>query len=122
MANEVTLTATLNYADSEGSNETLQVADKQANVASKIYTKNKQNIGTTEEAIKLGEVASLGWAIFINRDPTNFINIKAGTGGTVIVKLLPGELAMFRFGSGITAPFAIADTAPCQLEYMICSL
>ena len=44
------------------------------------------------------------------------------TGGTKCVKLLAGEVAMFRFGSGVTAPYIIADTAACQVEYIIISL
>lgn len=122
MSLEITLNANLAYSDSESADESLAIVDKQVNITTKLYTKNKQNIGITEEAIKLGELATLGYAIFINRDATNFINIKTATAGTIIVKLFPGEVAMFRFGSGVTAPFAIADTAPCQLEYMILAI
>lgn len=59
--------------------------------------------------------------MFINRDSTNFLTLKTGTGGTVMIKIPPGKFALFHFGSGVTAPYAIADTAACQLEYIICS-
>ncbi len=121
MADELTLNATLNYSDDEDADETLQAAEVLATVSAKKYVKSKQNIGTSEEAIGLGELASLGWALFINRDTVNFLEIRVGTGGTKIVKLKAGEFAFFRFGSGITAPFAIADTAAVQLEYIIVS-
>jgi hypothetical protein len=120
MANELTVNASLAYEDSEGSDVSLAVADDLVNVSTKKFIKAKQNIGTTEEAIGLGEVTSLGWAMFKNCDATNYIEIKTGTGGTVIMKLLAGECAMFRFGSGITAPYAIANVA-CQMEYLIVS-
>lgn len=122
MANEITLNANLAYEDSEGADETLSIVDKLSNITTKVYQKSKQNIGITEEAIKLGELATLGYAIFINRDSTNFIELRVATAGIKFCKLLPGEAAMFRFGSGISAPFAIADTAPCQLEYMILAI
>lgn len=121
MANELLLNATLGYTDSEDADESLQIADLAASVSTKKYVKAKQNIGITEEAIGLGEVTSLGWGLFINRDSTNFIDLRVGTGSTKFAKLKAGEFAFFRFGSGITAPYAIADTAACQLEYIIVS-
>lgn len=119
MANEITLAATLSYEDSEESSELLTLADILASVASKKYIKHKQNIGTSEEAITLGEVTAPGWALFINRDETNFINLKVATSGAIFAKLKPGEFALLRLGSGAQAPFAIADTAACQLEFFL---
>lgn len=121
MANELTLNASLVYADAESSDVDLALADVLANVGTKKFTKAKQNIGITEEAINLGEVTSLGYALFVNRDPTNYLELRVATGGVKFAKLRPGKFAFFEFGSGITAPFAIADTAPCQLEYLIVS-
>ena len=119
MADEITASASIGYEDSEGADELLAVSEKLATVASKKYIKAKQNIGTSEEAITLGEVTSPGWGVFINRDATNFINLKVATGGAIFAKLLPGEFACLRLGSGAQAPFAIADTGACQMEYFI---
>ena len=88
-------------------------------MATKKFIGCKQNIGTSEEAITLGEVTSPGWAFFINRDETNFIELRVATGGAKFAKLKPGEFAFLRLGSGAQAPYAIADTAACQLEYKI---
>ena len=124
MADEITLTAAIAYEDSEDSDILLALpTDVQVTVSTKKFVHAKQSIGLSEEAIGLGEVTSLGWSIFINRDSANFINLKTGTGGTIIMKIPAGKCAgPFLFGSGITAPFAIADTAACQLEYLIVSL
>lgn len=79
-----------------------------------------QQIATSEEAIDLGELASLGFAYFKNLDATNYIELRMGTGASLdMIKLLAGDFAWFRFGSDITAPFAIANTAPCYLHYII---
>lgn len=121
MANEITLTGSLVYEDSELADEFLQILEKQITISTKKYVKAKQNIGTSEEAIGLGEVTSLGWAMFINRDSTNFIQLRTATSGTAFAKITAGSFALFRFGSGITAPYAIADTAACQMEYLILS-
>ena len=122
MANELTLSASLAYEDSEGADEVLAIAEKIASVSTKKYVKAKQNIGTSEEAIGLGEVTSLGFSIFINRDSTNYLELRSGTGAANdIIRINAGEFAMFRWGSDVTAPFAIANTAACQMEYMILS-
>lgn len=121
MSNELTLSGTMEYADSESADTTLQVAAKLASVSTKLYVQDKMSVTTSEVAIPLGSVSSLGWGFFINRDPTNYIELRVGTGGTKFAKLMPGEFAFFRFGSGITAPYAIANSAACQMEYLICS-
>lgn len=122
MANELTINASLAYADAEDADELLAVVNKMANVSTKAYIKHKQNIGTSEEALDLGGLTSMGYAIFVNRDSTNYVEIRSATGaGNDIIKLLAGEVALFRFGSDITAPFAIANTATVQLEYLIIS-
>lgn len=119
MASELTLSASVTYADNEGADESLSVADLLATVSAKRYTKLKQNVGTAEEAVVLGEVTAPGWAMFINRDASNFVNLKVATSGAVFAKLKPGEFALLRLGSGAQAPFAQADTAACQLETIL---
>lgn len=120
MANEITVTGSLAYEDSENSDESLSPADFLLTVANKKYVKHKQNVGTAEEAVDLGELSALGYALFINRDTTNFIELRTGTGSTKFAKLKPnGGFAIFHFGTGVTAPYAIADTAACQMEYFI---
>lgn len=119
MASELTLSASVTYADNEGADESLSVSDLLATVSAKRYTKLKQNVGTAEEAVVLGEVTAPGWAMFINRDASNFINLKVATSGAVFAKLKPGEFALLRLGSGAQAPFAQADTAACQLETIL---
>lgn len=121
MANELTLNASMNYADSESADETIEVVEKLASVATKRYTKVKQNIGTSEEAINLGDISAPGWVLLRNRDETNYIEIKVATSAAIFAKLLPGEFCFLRLGSGAQAPYAIANTAACQLEIFIAS-
>lgn len=76
-----------------------------------------QNVGTSEEAVDLGDVATPGWALFINRDDTNYVTIRDGSGGDDVVKLEAGEFALFRLATA--TPYAIANTAACDVEYVI---
>ena len=119
MSNELTLSGTIQYADSQSADEALSIAQIYADVGTKKYIKAKQSIGTTEEAIVLGEVTAPGWAIFINRDTTNYLELRVATGGAKFAKLLHGEFTAVRLGSGAQVPFAIANNAACIMEYLI---
>src|SRR3990167_4249568 len=79
-----------------------------------------QNIGTSEEQIQTGEVTPAQCWIFLrNMDSTNFIELRLQSAGVKFCKLKANEFALFRLGSGLPGLWAIADTAACNLEYMI---
>lgn len=107
------------YEDSESASESMTLSDILATVSTKKYIKAKQSIGITEEAIQLGEVTAPGWVLFINRDATNFVELRVATSGAKFAKLKAGEFAFLRLGSGAQVPYAIADTAAVQLEYFL---
>jgi hypothetical protein len=120
MADEITVSASLAYEDSEDSDEILQIADVLFDITTKKYIKHKQNVGTSEEAMDLGELTTLGWCIILNRDATNYIEVRMATGaGNDHIKVPAGGAAVFHFGSDVTAPFLIANTAACQVEYLL---
>jgi hypothetical protein len=120
LADEFTLNASLAYSDSEGSEEIMSIVDVLRSISTKLFVKHKQNIGITEEALDLGGLASLGWAFFKNLDETNYVELRSATGaGNDIIRIDPLCCAFFRFGSDVSAPFAIANTATVQLEYVI---
>lgn len=81
------------------------------------YVANVQNIGTSEEALALGGVTTPGWTIFQNLDDTNFVEIRAGSSEADVIKLKAGEVALARLATA--TPYAIADTAAVDLEYII---
>ena len=84
--------------------------------------KDVQEIGTAAagEALGLGDLVSIGFAVFKNLDDTNFVEVGRSITGSfeAFIKLKPGESCIFRFASG-TAPYALADTAACELMYVI---
>jgi hypothetical protein len=84
------------------------------------FTYHVQTIGITEEAIELGEISSLGYYLAINLDTTNFVSLRAGTGLGNFHRLDANYGFSFgKWGSGATAPFAIADTAACRVLFLI---
>lgn len=77
-----------------------------------------QEIGTSAEAIVLGEVGTPGMCLLHNSDDTNFVEIGHDNGGfETDIKMLAGEWALFRMNNA--APQAKADTAAVVLEYFI---
>jgi len=119
MANEITVSATLLFAKGEVASQGFQRTNKQFDVTGTKYVRAVQNIGTSPEALAMGEVAVPGWFFFLNLDATNFVEILTGVGGDAFLKLKPREFAMGRLPSGVTAPAGKANTAALNLEFMI---
>jgi hypothetical protein len=81
---------------------------------------NTQTVGTTHEALALGDVTTPGWSVFTNLDATNFVEIGIDVTGTFhpFVKIKPGvEHPPVYLNT--TAPYARADTADVELDYTI---
>lgn len=119
MANEITVSITVSVAKVFAA-ISKQVANKQFDMTGAIVHRIVQTIAATEEALDQGDVGTPGYCLAINLDPTNFVSIRAGTGlGNMILLEADGGMAFFKFGSGATTPFAIADTAPCNIEMFL---
>lgn len=83
------------------------------------YQKGRQAVGTAEEALVLGDVAAGGWVCVKNHGPTNYVQIKAATGETPLIRLKVDEFCLFRLDAGATAPFVQANTAGVEIEYLL---
>jgi hypothetical protein len=120
VADEIEIAASFSYAKDDAEFSKV-IAALQATVSGDNFIHHKQLVGTSEEALVLGEVSGgLGWALFRNLDATNYLEIRSGTGaGNDIIKIPAGKFALFHFGSDITAPYAVANSAACLLEYFI---
>lgn len=82
------------------------------------YAAAVQAIGTSMEAITLGDVTTPGFSWFRNLDATNYVEIGINVAGfQPVLKLKPGEGQVFRFATA--APQARANTASVDLEYII---
>jgi hypothetical protein len=82
-----------------------------------------QQITHDGRRIGLGWIGTLGWVMLVNRDPTNYVEVKTATSGTIFARLEPaGGFCLFKCGSGVTAPYAIANTAACVIEKFVGSL
>lgn len=115
MANEITLSVSLAFAKGNVPSTSLVKNQAQVTVSGSNCIHDTQVIGTSEEAIVLGEIGTPGYCMMHNCDATNYITIRPATGVTTgSIKLKAGEWALFRFATA--APFAIANTGSCVLE------
>jgi hypothetical protein len=125
LASELEFSASLSWADAFGVEFGLDCLNFVKTITTKRPLIMTQSIGITEEAIDLGDITPK-YGFFKNRDTTNFISIKTATSGTIFARLDADENGdgktfplILRFGSGVTAPFAISDTAACEMVYML---
>lgn len=121
MANEATISAQLMYADGEGTSDSMTVDAIAADVAIKVFSRTKQSVLTSETALKLGSISTAGWIMVVNRDVSNYVDIKTSASGIIFARLLAGELILLRLGTGAQAPVAVANTATCQVEVLVLS-
>lgn len=79
-------------------------------------------IGTSEETLSIGDVATGGLFVFKNRDATNYIEIGPDNGGTILafVKCGAGKFGQIP-GLSSTTIKAKANVAACVLEYWLFS-
>lgn len=130
MASELTFNLSVEYVDSFGvtMQATPAIEDVLVTVATKKSMVTVQSVGTSEEALLLGDITSRGTCVLVNLDPTNYIEVKVATGGAIFAKLFPkGSTAGVNFcvvhlGSGAQSPFVIANTASCDMAIFLASL
>ncbi len=117
MANEIQSSFTLRYSNSPTSASV--TASFNADQAGTKYEAGVQTVGTAEENLAKNDVGTIGYLAVRNTDSTNFVQLGSST-GVYSVKLRAGESAMLPWvGAQVIAK---ADTANCDVEYLIIEL
>tara|TARA_R100000152_G_C6750327_1_gene173956 strand:+ start:280 stop:636 length:357 start_codon:yes stop_codon:yes gene_type:complete len=76
-------------------------------------------VGTSETTLTLKtDIGDAGYAIVVNRDSTNYVELGFST-GSYVVKLLAGQVALMPLQSTISAIYLRANTAACDVQYKI---
>jgi hypothetical protein len=123
MAEELKIGTSFSYLK-DGMSLSLALSALAVDVAGDGAIHTRQNIGfAAEEALLVpADIATLGYCIVVNRDSTNFVEIRPGTGVQDMIVVRPGKFAVFEFAPGVTAPYAIADTAAVEIEFILLEL
>lgn len=116
MANELTLAASLKFVKGDR-NVPFAKSGIQLDVAGDDVTFKTQNVGTSEEALDLGDVSTPGYILIYNEDATNYVSVRSGTGAANLVKIRPKAIALFECEA--SAPFVIANTAAVRIHYCL---
>ncbi len=124
MANEIQTTVNLQYLNPTAgvsSAKSLGLLAGLSSITGTHYAEGMMSVPTTAggTAIPVSNLANLGIACFKNNDPTNYVDLYTAVSGTLFARLLPGDIALFRFNPGVTAPAAIAHTLAVNLEFLI---
>ena len=119
MAKELKITITTEYQKGNSTTLSRTLGPKKITVAGNPRAGNIVSVGTSEEVIPLGEVtAAAAMIVGKNLDDTNYIEIRDASGASNdVVQVKAGESFCFRFGSDVTTPYWIANTAACLVEY-----
>lgn len=123
MALEGQVSCALQFTDSLGNVESLSVGPKTFSPATLRWSKTiRQSIATSETTIQLGAVTSPEYLLIVNRDATNYVEVKVAASGAIFAKLKPGYACLVPLGSGAQAPVAIANTAACLVDVFVGSV
>jgi hypothetical protein len=123
LANEITASASLSYLNSTVNvsvAKALAISGSNFSVTGSRYVEGLFSVPTSAGGTAIPIPAgTLGWCIIKNNDSTNYVELLTAVSGSVFAKIAPGEVAMFRFPSAITAPAALANTAAVKIEFLI---
>lgn len=117
MADEITVISGLQFT--KGGSSFQSGPDRETvDMTGEGFVLHRQTIGTSAEAVTIpSDIGTAGWCRIRNRDATNYVTLRIGSGGSDFAKLLPGEYALFRLAS--SSLYAVANTAACEIEYLI---
>lgn len=121
MANEISISISAGFSKSSRAADTsdMGLLGLTFTMTGTDFVKGTQNIGTTAELLGKGDITTPGFLIVKNLDATNYIEFEKATFSTTAgtVKLKAGEVALFRVAS--TTIYACANTAACDIAYLL---
>lgn len=116
MADELKVTIAIDFANG-GLKD--QVASEQTKMTQLVQLMHNPVpiVGTTEEVISFGDLATLGGVYMKNLDSANYVEFGPESAGAMVLlgKLKAGERAFFRLAPGIILRMK-ANTAPVKVQ------
>ena len=118
MANEFSFTHKFVYAGKTGGGDgfTLPEETVSDDQTGSHYSRQLQAVGTTYEALNVGDVSTNGYLFIYNKDAStgSVVNISLGNATTFIGKIRPRKLPMILFGNPTI--YAAASTGSVNVE------
>ena len=118
MANEITGKVVLKV--SKGGAKVDRKESFSIDMTGESITHSTVSVSTSGELLVVStELGSNGWCFVKNLDTTNFVTLGGHASSNHLIKVLPGECALFRAVGNV---YANSDTSACMLEYVIIEL
>ena len=115
MANELSLTITGNFSKN-GATQIVSSGTKNVTVTGNYSIRNTQAVGTVDETLQMGEMATAGYAFVHNLSTANYCDF-GNDGSNYPMRLKAGEWMATRLTSAVF--HAKANTAACDIEYCV---
>lgn len=118
MANEISVSAAL--AVSKGGVTLTATGSKQLDMGADDMRHFTQIVGTSAEVLEMTDITGVpGYLLVKNLDATNYVELALDSGMTdKICKLLAGQVALFPPSTATI--YALANTASCRVEVLVC--
>ena len=123
MANELTGSFSLSFfkppymTQAEG----ISIANYIGSVAGNVFSRGTLLVGLTATAFPLGQVVNPGFCVFVNLDTVNYVSLQNGAGGSEFSRLLQSGPFFGPLGPAVV-PYAVANTGPCYVQFLIISI
>jgi hypothetical protein len=125
MADELTMAGSITYTGDDGRTRSIEVPECMGDTTKLVII--EQTIATSETAVNLGGISSPTAFMIVNLDDTNYVEVKVATSGAIFAKLKKdtdgdgngGFACLTELGSGAQAPYAIANTAACNVLVLV---
>jgi hypothetical protein len=119
MANEISIS--LSVACTKNGATVTGTGSNTITMAGDQFLSNVQIVGTSSEAIVVGDVSTVGFVFCKNLDATNYVEVSLDNSQVnLVAKLLAGESCLFK--PGTTTLFAKANTSACNLQVVLLEL
>lgn len=82
------------------------------------FFENVWQVGLVEDTLTPSNISTTGYAFFRNVSSANFVEIGMAT-GEYFATLKAGEFAWMRLNPAVTTLYAVADTAPVNLQVKV---
>lgn len=118
--NEIAINASLCVTDQTSPTDALQTGETTASLTNDNRVHLKITIPTTLTAVPVTGLVLPGWAMFVNHDTTNYVDLYSSLAGTRFARVPAGlSCGPLLLSPDQLAPYARANAAACVIEILI---
>lgn len=123
MADEASIVCSLSFTKNSMTEPVKVGGPFTVTVSGNVVSSGVVSVGTSAEAVPVGEVTSPGYLWVHNLDSTNYVKIRVSTGATVYFsRVLAGKQAVIPLDpTDAAAPYWLANSSACLVHFVLLS-